>query len=94
MHRVTTMPTKAELETQLAAANAEIVTLKDSASRSSKRKAKDPNAPKRPPSAYNKFVKANFGKVKEELGDDATAKAVLTKIAGEWKDAPENPKNA
>lgn len=82
------MPTKAELETQLAAANAEIATLKDSASSSTKKEKKT-----RPPSAYNKFVKANFAKVKEELGGEGTAKVVLTKIAGMWKDSPENPKN-
>uniref|UniRef100_A0A6C0KBG7 HMG box domain-containing protein n=1 Tax=viral metagenome TaxID=1070528 RepID=A0A6C0KBG7_9ZZZZ len=82
------MPTKAELTTQLAAAKAEISTLKDSAS------SMKPEKKPRLPSEYNKFVKAKFAKTKEELGADATAKAVLTKIASEWKDAPENPKNA
>jgi hypothetical protein len=47
---------------------------------------------KRPPSAYNAFMKTELAKVKKEH-PGLDHKAAFTKAAGNWKNSPQNPKN-
>lgn len=52
------------------------------------KKVKDPNAPKRPPSAYNLFVKEHIAKLKEEH-TDAKPKELMTLAVKAWNEHKE-----
>ncbi|ODO10044.1 hypothetical protein I350_02269 [Cryptococcus amylolentus CBS 6273] len=48
------------------------------------------------PSAYNVYMKVQLAKIKEEQeksGKKSDHKENFKKVAAEWKNAPENPKN-
>ena len=62
----------------------------ESAEGGKKRRKKDPNAPKKAPSAYNKYVKEQFNVIKEEnpnmkFGD------IQKEVSKRWKAKKETP---
>jgi hypothetical protein len=57
-----------------------------------KRKQKDPNAPKRPLTAYFLYMQTARGIIKEHLGPEATNKQVTDAAVEQWKNMPEDEK--
>lgn len=55
--------------------------------------AKDPNAPKRPPSAYLLFQNDVRDQMKRDLGEAAPYRDVINAIAAKWKDLDPATKN-
>lgn len=49
-----------------------------------KKRRKDPNAPRKPATAYILFTAAHRDRVKEEMGPDATAQDITKKLAEMW----------
>ncbi|CAG8524666.1 6316_t:CDS:2 [Ambispora leptoticha] len=62
-----------------------------SKTKASKSKVKS-NGPKKPQTAYNKFMQTELPKVKAE-NPLLQHKDAFKLAAGRWKDSPENPKN-
>jgi len=88
-------PTKADIQTLLNTANAEIVSLKAKLEKVSSApvKEKKPKV-KRAPGAYALFVKAQFAGTKEE-NPGKTAPEIMKLISGKWKlDKAEKAKTA
>lgn len=56
------------------------------------KKKKDPNAPKKNPSAYIFFCSENRGKVKAELPEGAKQPEILTEMGRQWKELSEDNK--
>lgn len=61
---------------------------------STKKKTKDPNAPKGPKNAYFLFCDENREKAKARLGSDATPKKTTTLLGEMWTELKSDPKRA
>merc|ERR1719162_288995 len=57
-----------------------------------KKKKKDPNAPKHPTSAYLYFCTENRALIKSTMADSTTQKELLTEIGRQWKELSDKKK--
>jgi len=58
----------------------------------SKKKKKDPNAPKRALTAYNFFFTENRESIKSKMPAETNNKEVMSEVGGQWKALPESTK--
>lgn len=82
----------ANQQTNLAAMAARASVEPEADSKKRKRKPKDPNAPKRPLTAYFLYMQTARGIIKEHLGGNATNKEVTDAAVEQWKNMPDEEK--
>ncbi|RPA80627.1 HMG-box [Ascobolus immersus RN42] len=81
----------ASQQTNLAALQSR-ASVEPEADKKRKRKQKDPNAPKRPLTAYFLYMQTARSIIKEHLGPEATNKQVTDAAVEQWKSMPEDEK--